>query len=201
MTALYSGTTCPFSQRCRIVLLEKELNIPIINVDLFNKPEKLAEMNPYNQVPVLVDRDLELFESNIINEYIEDRFPQPRLIPSDAAMRARTRLYLHRFDEELFVHVKSLDHGTAKQQDHARLAISEQLTKISPLFSKQNFLLGDEFSILDVVLSPLLWRLAHYQITLPKQSAPILKYAERIFSRPSFLNSLTADEKAMRDTV
>ena len=201
MTTLYSGTTCPFSQRCRIVLLEKDLDIPIINVDLFNKPEKLAAMNPYNQVPVLVDRDLELFESNIINEYIEDRFPQPQLIPTDVAMRARTRLYLHRFDQELFTQVTILDHGTAKQQEVARSTISEQLTQIAPVFSKQQYLLGNEFSILDVVLSPLLWRLAHYQITLPKQCAPLLQYAERIFSRPSFMESLTADEKAMRDVI
>lgn len=201
MTILYSGTTCPFSQRCRIVLLEKGLDIPVVNVDLFNKPEKLAEMNPYNQVPILVDRNLELFESNIINEYIEDRFPQPQLIPADAAMRARTRLYLHRFDQELFTQVKILDHGTTKQQEVARSTIREQLTQISPVFSKQQYLLGNEFSILDVVLSPLLWRLPHYKITLPKESASLLQYAERVFSRPSFKNSLTADEKAMRDAV
>ena len=81
MMTLYSGTACPFSQRCRIVFLEKGIDVRIINVDLFDKPEKLVEMNPYNQVPVLVDRDLILFESNVINEYLEDRFPHPQLIP------------------------------------------------------------------------------------------------------------------------
>lgn len=197
MTVLYSGSTCPFSQRCRIVLLEKELDIEIINVDLFDKPEKLAEMNPYNQVPVLVDRDLELFESNIINEYLEDRFPQPQLIPVDPPMRARTRLYLHRFDEELFSRVKILDQGNAKEQVVARSMIAAHLTQISPVFSKQQFLLGNEFSILDAVMSPLLWRLGHYQIELPKQAADLRQYAERVFSRASFINSLTADEKAM----
>jgi len=197
MMTLYSGTTCPFSQRCRIVILEKGIEVQIVNVDLFNKPEKLVEMNPYNQVPVLVERDLVLFESNIINEYIEDRFPHPQLVPSDPVMRARTRLYSYRFEQELFSQVQLLERGVAKQQESARTIIAEQLTQIGPIFSQQKYILGDEFSILDVTLAPLLWRLSHYQIALPKQGAPLLQYADRVFSRKSFMDSLTAAEKAM----
>ncbi len=100
---LYSGTTDPFSQRCRIVLHEKGMDFQIIDVDLDHKPEDLAVMNPYNQVPVLVERDLVLHESNIINEYIDERFPHPQLMPADPVMRARARLFLHRFEKELFV--------------------------------------------------------------------------------------------------
>jgi len=198
MMTLYSGTTCPFSQRCRIVFLEKGVDVNIINVDLFNKPEKLAVMNPHNQVPVLEDRDLVIFESNIINEYIEDRFPHPPLYPTDLMMRARTRLYLFRFEQELFTQVQFLERGTASQKEHARQVIKEQLTQIAPVFAKQKYILGDEFSILDVVLAPLLWRLPHYEVVLPKQCAPLLEYAERIFSRQSYKDSLTAAEKAMR---
>src|SRR5262245_32895122 len=135
MATLYSGTTCPFSQRCRIVLLEKGIDVQLIHVDLHHKPEELAELNPYNQVPVLVERDLALFESNVINEYWEDRFPHPQLFPIDIPMRARTRLYLLRFEQELFTHVKALDHGTPKQQESARHSISEQLTQIAPVFA------------------------------------------------------------------
>src|SRR5256885_1828949 len=91
MMTLYSGTTCPFSQRCRIVLYEKGMDFQIIDVDLYNKPEDLAVMNPYNRTPVLVERDLILYESNIINEYIDDRFPHPQLMPADPVMRARAR--------------------------------------------------------------------------------------------------------------
>ena len=200
MLTLYSGTTCPFSQRCRIFALEKGIDLKIINVDLFNKPEKLVSINPYNEVPALIDRDLELFESNIINEYIEDRFPDPQLIPADVAMRARTRLYLHRFEQELFSQVKILDHGTAKEKELARSTIIAHLVQISPVLAKQPYLLGNDFSVLDIVLGPLLWRLGHYQITLPKEGQALLQYAERVFQRPSFLNSLTADEKAMRQT-
>ncbi|HVK56142.1 MAG TPA: glutathione S-transferase N-terminal domain-containing protein [Burkholderiales bacterium] len=198
MMTLYSGTTCPFSQRCRIVLFEKGMDFQIIDVDLFNKPEDLAVMNPYNRVPVLVERDLILYESNIINEYIDERFPHPQLMPADPVMRARARLFLFRFEQELFTHVQVLEHGTAKQQEKARFVIKENLTQIAPIFTKQKYMLGEEFSMLDVAVAPLLWRLEHYQVPMTKQAAPLLKYAERIFSRQAFIDSMTAAEKAMR---
>lgn len=195
---LYSGTTCPFSQRCRVVLFEKGMDFQIIDVDLFNKPEDLGVMNPYNRVPVLVERDLILYESNIINEYIDERFPHPQLMPADPVMRARARLFLFRFEQELFTHVAILEHGTVKQQDKARFIIRENLTQIAPIFAKQKYMLGEEFSMLDVAVAPLLWRLEHYQIAMAKPAAPLLKYAERIFFRQAFIDSMTAAEKAMR---
>ncbi len=200
MMTLYSGITCPFSQRCRIVLFEKGMDFEIKDVDIFNKPEDLAIMNPYNQVPVLVERDLILHESNIINEYIDERFPHPQLMPGDPIMRARGRLILYRFERELFTHVQTLENpaSTNKEQNKAREAITEGLTVLSPLFTKQKYILGDDFSMVDVALSPLLWRLDHYGINLGKSAAPILKYGERIFQRDSFIEALTAAEKAMR---
>lgn len=99
MMTLYSGITCPFSQRCRFVLYEKGMDFEIKDVDVFNKPEDLALMNPYNQVPVLVERDLILHESNIINEYIDERFPHPQLMPGDPVMRGRGRLVLYRMEK------------------------------------------------------------------------------------------------------
>ena len=198
MMTLYSGTTCPFSQRCRFVLYEKGMDFQIIDVDLFNKPEDLAVMNPYNQVPVLVERDLILYESNIINEYIDDRFPHPQLMPADPAMRARARLFLYRFEQEMFSHVLALEKGTQKQADKGRQVIRDSLTQISPVFAKQKYMLGEEFSMLDVAIAPLLWRLDHYGIQLGKQAAPLMKYAERLFSRPGYIDALTASEKVMR---
>ncbi|MES2355567.1 MAG: glutathione S-transferase N-terminal domain-containing protein [Pseudomonadota bacterium] len=198
MMKLYSGTTCPFSQRCRIVFCEKGEDVQIINVDLFDKPQALLAMHPYDQVPVLIDRDLVLCESNIINEYIEERFPHPQLISGDHVVRARARLFLYRVEQELFSHIQPLEHGTAKQQESARRLITEHLTQITPVFSKQKYLLGNEFSMLDVAMAPLLWRLPHYQIAMPKQAGPLMEYAERVFSRPAFINSMTAAEKAMR---
>lgn len=198
MMTLYSGTTCPFSQRCRIVLFEKGMDFQIIDVDLQNKPEDLAVMNPYNQVPVLVERDLILHESNIINEYIDERFPHPQLMPADPVMRARARLFLYRFEQELFAHISDVVKGNQKAADKARAIIRDNLTQLAPIFAKQKYMLGDEFSMLDVAIAPLLWRLDYFGIELPKQAAPLLKYAERIFSRPAYIEAMTPSEKAMR---
>lgn len=195
---LYSGTSCPFSQRCRIVLYEKGMDFQVIDVDLHDKPEDLAVMNPYNKVPVLVERDLILHEANIINEYIDERFPHPQLMPADPVMRARARLFLYRFEEELFSHVGVIEHGSQKAADKSRAIIRDNLTQLVPLFVKQKFMLGEEYSMLDVAIAPLLWRLEHYAITLPKQAAPLLKYAERLFVRPAFIEALTPSEKVMR---
>ena len=198
MMTLYSGTTDPFSQRCRIVLHEKGMDFQIIDVDLDHKPEDLAVMNPYNQVPVLVERDLVLHESNIINEYIDERFPHPQLMPADPVMRARARLFLFRFEQELFNHVQTLESGTQKAQEKARLYVRENLIQIAPIFVKQKYMLGEEFSMLDVAIAPLLWRLDYYGVQMPKQAAPLMKYAERLFARPAFSEALTSAERGMR---
>lgn len=198
MMTLYSGTTDPYSHRCRIVLFEKGMDFQVIDVDLANKPEDLAIINPYNQVPVLVERDLVLQQANIINEYIDERFPHPQLMPADPVMRARARLFLHNFEEQLFDHIADIESGNAKTADKARSIVRDNLTQLVPLFSKQQYILGDEFSMLDVAIAPLLWRLGHYGLELPKQAAPLLKYAERIFSRPAYIDAMTPSEKAMR---
>ncbi len=198
MMTLYSGTTDPYSHRCRIVLFEKGMDFQVIDVDLANKPEDLAVINPHNEVPVLVERDLVLQQANIINEYIDERFPHPQLMPADPVMRARARLFLHNFEEQLFSHIADIESGDQKLADKARAAIRDNLTQIVPLFTKQQYMLGDEFSMLDVAIAPLLWRLGHYGIELPKQAAPLLKYAERIFSRPAYIEAMTPSEKAMR---
>jgi len=198
MMTLYSGTADPYSHRCRIVLFEKGMDFQVIDVDLANKPEDLAIINPHNEVPVLVERDLVLQQANIINEYIDERFPHPQLMPADPVMRARARLFLHNFEEQLFSHIADFESGNQKAADKARATIRDNLTQIVPLFSKQQYILGDEFSMLDVALAPLLWRLGHYGVELPKQAAPLLKYAERIFSRPAYIEAMTPSEKAMR---
>lgn len=198
MMILYSGTSCPFSHRCRIVLHEKGMDFEIRDVDLHDKPEEIAAMNPYNQVPIMVERDLTLYESNIINEYIDERFPHPQLMPADPVMRARARLFLFNFEHDLFSHIHDVMEGSQKVAEKARAMIRDNLSQIAPLFTKQKYMLGEEYSMLDVAIAPLLWRLDHYGIQLPKQAAPMLKYAERIFSRPAFIDALTPVEKAMR---
>ncbi len=203
MMVLYSGTTCPFSQRCRFVLFEKGMDFEIRDVDLFNKPEDISIMNPYGQVPILVERDLILYESNIINEYIDERFPHPQLMPPDPVMRSRARLFLFNFERELFVHVQALEKREppkdgGKAMEKARQQIRDRLTQLSPIFLKNKYMLGDDFSMLDVAIAPLLWRLDHYGIEMPKTAAPLLRYAERMFARPGYIEALTPSEKVMR---
>ena len=147
MMVLYSGSTDPFSQRCRFVLFEKGMDFEIRDIDLYHKPEDIKVMNPYGEVPILVERDLVLYESNIINEYIDERFPHPQLMPPDPVERARTRLLLFNLEREIFKHVHTLD---------------------------------------------------YYGIELPPAGMPVQKYAERVFSRPAFIEALTPSERVMR---
>ncbi len=198
MMTLYSGTTDPFSQRCRIVLFEKGMDFQVIDVDIYNKPEDLAVMNPYNKVPVLVERDLILYDANIINEYIDERFPHPQMMPADSAMRARARLFLQGFENDLYCHISTIEQGAQKVADKARKVVGDNLMQLAPIFAKHKFMLGDEYSILDVAIAPLLWRLDYYGIQLGKEAAPLMKYAERLFSRPAYIEAMTAAEKAMR---
>lgn len=197
MMTLYSGTTCPFSHRCRIVLFEKGMDFDVIDVDLLHKADDSASINPYGKVPVLVERDLVLYQANIINEYIDERFPHPQLMPPDPVMRARARLFLHQFEQELYGHIGAVEQG-GKAADKGRALIRDNLTQLSQILSKQKFLLGEEFSMLDVAIAPLLWRLEHYGIHMSRDAAPLMKYAERIFSRQGFIDALTASERAMR---
>ncbi|MDP2028578.1 MAG: glutathione S-transferase N-terminal domain-containing protein [Thiobacillus sp.] len=198
MMTLYSGSTCPYSHRCRIVLFEKDMDFEVIDVDMHNKPEEIASISPSGKTPVLVERDLILTESNIINEYIDERFPHPQLMPPDPVMRARARLVLFNFEHDLFTHVDTLQHSLGKASDKARTEIRDSLSQLSPILTKQKYLMNDEFSMLDVAIAPLLWRLEHYGIELPKVAAPVLKYRERLFSRPAFISALTPTEKALR---
>ena len=200
MMVLFSGSTCPFSHRCRFVLNEKACDFEIQDVDLYNKPPEIDAMNPYGDVPILVERDRTLYNPNIINEYIDERFPHPQLMPADPIQRARARLFLYTFERELFSFVRVLENRdeTEKRKAIARNQIREQLMQLSPVFAKNKFLMGDEFTMLDVMMAPLLWRLGYYGIDLPKSAAPLLKYAESIFARPAFIASMTPSEKVMR---
>ena len=198
MMTLYSGSTDPYSHRCRIVLFEKDMDFEVIDVDMHNKPEEIASISPSGKMPVLVERDLILTESNIINEYIDERFPHPQLMPPDPVMRARARLVLFNFEHDLFTHVNTLEHTLSKSADKARQEIRDSLSQLTPILTKQKYLMNDEFSMLDVAIAPLLWRLEHYGIELPKVAAPVLKYRERLFSRPAFISELTPTEKALR---
>ena len=195
---LYSGTVCPYSHRTRIVVFEKDIECQIVFVDEKKKPRELADLNPYNDVPTMSDRDLVLYGSHIINEYLDERLPHPPLMPVDPVTRAKARLLLMRFDRDWYDVLGDITTDDKKQTVRARNTIRDGLTVISPLFKQQQFILGEEFSLVDCCLAPLLWRLPALGIELPKQARPILDYAERLFERKSFQQSLTEQEKELR---
>ena len=198
MMKLYSNSTDPFSHRCRIVLFEKGMDFEVVDVDLTNKPEDLSTLSPYSDYPVLVERDLILTDANIINEYIDERFPHPQLMPPDPVMRARARLFLKDFESQLFINMSDLESQDTEVSEYARKKVTDILMQISPILGKQAYLLHEEYSMLDVAIAPLLWRLEHYNIKLPSSCAPLLKYADKIFQRPLFEEAMSPSEKAMR---
>lgn len=195
---LYSGADDPYSHRTRIVLFEKDVECRIVEVDLNKRPRELADLNPYNQVPTIVDRDLVLYDSLIINEYLDERLPHPPLMPVDPVSRGRARLMLMRFDRDWYGLLPQITSGERKLVTRARNVLRDGLTVISQIFKEQPYVLGDEFSLVDCCLAPILWRLRAYGINLPRQAKPILDYAERIFERKSFELSLTETEREIR---
>ncbi len=193
--ALYSGMECVFSHGCRIVLFEKEVECQIIYMnDDDEASEGLAELNPYNETPTLLDRDLVLYGAQIINEYLDERLPHPPLMPVDPVNRGRARLMMMRFCREWLspLHENRLHEPGMKQ------AIRDGLIAMSPVLSEQAYMLGDEYSLVDSYLSPLLWRLSALKINLPRQAKPVLEYADRLFERPAFAASLSEVERELR---
>ena len=195
---LYSGASDSYSHRTRIVLFEKDVECQIVEVDPNKKPRELADLNPYNQVPTMVDRDLVLYESSIINEYLDERLPHPPLMPVDPVSRARARLMLLRFDRDWYSLLPEIESTDKKSGQRVRNILRDGLSVVSPIFKDQAFALGEEFSLVDCSLAPILWRLDHYGVQLPRQAKPILDYAERLFARKAFKLSLTEVEKEMR---
>ena len=198
---LYAGTTDPHSHRTRIVLYEKDVECQVVEVDIRKKPREIGEINPYNTVPTMIDRDLVLYESHIINEYLDERLPHPPLMPVDPVSRAKARLMLMRFDRDWYSLLPDLLSSDKKRAQNSRNVLRDGLTVISPVFKEQPFILGPEFSLVDCSLAPILWRLPLYGIELPRQAKPIMDYADRVFARKSFKLSLTDAERDMRPRV
>ncbi len=195
---LFSGDTDPYSHRVRIVLAEKGINVDIVTVEEGNLPEDLIDLNPYHSVPTLVDRDLALYGSNVVMEYLDERFPHPPLMPVDPVSRATNRLMLYRIEKDLYQLLDTVNEGGEKAAAKAKKEIREYLISASPVFEAKPFFLSEEFSLVDCALAPLLWRLPLLGISLPKQATALEAYAERIFTRESFVQSLTEKEREMR---
>ncbi len=195
---LYSGPTCLQSHSCRIVLFEKDVECQVRFLAPGENPEELAELNPYQETPTLLDRELVLYGAQIINEYLDERLPHPPLMPVDPVSRGRARLMMMRLQRDWFDRLPVIESGERRQANKARQYIRDGLISISPVFAEQPYMLGEEYGLVDCVIAPLLWRLPLYQIELPRQARPLIDYAERLFARKAFQQSLSEAEKEMR---
>jgi len=198
--ACYSDPADHYSHRVRYVLAVKGVNVEIIDVDPARCPVKLTEVNPYASVPTLVDRDLALYEPNVITEYLEERYPHPPLLPVYPVARANTRLLVHRVQRDWCSLVDRItDQRVAEAlRAQARKELRESLTGVSPVFAEKPFFMSDEISLVDCCLLPILWRLHALGIELPRAAKPLLDYMEINFAREAFQVSLSAVERGMR---
>lgn len=197
---LYASPDAIQSHRTRIVLAEKGISIDIVNVNGADLPEDLLDINPYHSVPTLVDRGLVLYDSRVIMEYLDERFPHPPLMPVDPVSRAHVRLALYRVERDWYTVVEQIQQaGDRKQVAQARKVLQESLLSSAEIFAAKRFFLNDEFTLVDASISPVLWRLPLLGIELNGNAAqPIRKYMDRIFATRSFRESLTEAEREMR---
>lgn len=194
--ALYSSDTCMESHRVRFVLAEKGINVDIVNVSEDpSAAEDLAELNPYNQAPTLVDRDLVLYDAGVINDYLDERYPHPPLMPVDPVSRAQLRLIHFRVLRDWFAQAREVEATSGKRGEKSRKQLRESIIASNDMFKMFDFVLSPELTLVDCTLGPLMWRLPYYGIKLGKPGASIEAYAHRIFSRTSFKASLTQAER------
>jgi len=194
---LFSDSTDIYSHRVRIVLAEKGINVDIVYVDPATPPEDLIELNPYATVPTLVDRDLVLYDSQVIMEYLDERFPHPPLMPVDPVSRGNTRMTLKRIQKDWDTLVDVIERDGSQAAAKARKELQESLTVVTPIFEQKPFFMSDEFSLMDCTVAPILWRLQKYGIELPSSTKALKEYAKRIFKMDSFQASLSEVEREM----
>ncbi|NUY57248.1 stringent starvation protein A [Salinivibrio sp. MA351] len=198
---LFSDASDLYSHQVRIVLAEKGVSVEIELVDPNNLPEDLVDLNPYNSVPTLIDRELALYNADIIMEYLDERFPHPPLMPVYPVARAQSRLMMYRIKRNWYTLVDQIMQGSADEADKARKQLREELLALAPVFAEDPYFLSEEFSLVDCYLAPLLWRLPALGIELTGQGSKQVKdYMTRLFERDSFLASLTEAEREMRLT-
>lgn len=192
---LYSGAFDPYSHRVRLVLAEKGVNVDVIDVNPAETPADLLQLNPYGTFPTMVDRDLVLYEPNIIIEYLDERFPHPPLLPVYPVARAKSRQMMFRIERDWYSLLQQIENGgNEREAKVARKQLQDSLVSLAPLFAGKPYFLSDEFTLVDCCIAPLLWRLPKLGIELPAAAKAITSYADRLFKRPTFKASLSEAE-------
>ncbi|PKH00280.1 stringent starvation protein SspA [Paraglaciecola sp. MB-3u-78] len=198
---LFSDTIDIYSHQARIVLAEKGVGVEISFTVPDELPEDLLELNPYGTVPTLVDRELVLYNSHIIMEYLDERFPHPPLMPVYPVSRGQSRLTMHRIQNDWYTLAEKI---MAKKGDleATRNELREAFLSLAPLFAETPYFMSEEFSLVDCYLAPLLWRLPALGIELTGTGSKDVKaYMKRIFERPSFIASLTDQEREIHNPL
>jgi RNA polymerase-associated protein len=196
--ALYSSSESIECHRVRFVLAEKGINVEIVDVDIDQSAAAdLAELNPYNETPTLVDRDLLLHDATVINDYLDERYPHPPLMPVDPVSRARLRLVHYRILRDWYPLAHEIEASTPRKAEKPKKQLKESIIAANELFKHGTYILGDELSLIDCTLAPLFWRLPVYGINLGKPGVAVQGYIQRLISRPSFKTSLTIAEREL----
>lgn len=199
---LFSGALDHYSHRVRIVLAEKGVAVEVVDVNTPHLPGDVADINPYNELPTLVDRELVLYEPNVMMEYLDERFPHPPLLPVYPVARAQSRLWLYRIERDWCGHVDTLLAGKEKEATLARVRkeLRDSLLALSPMFDHKPYaFMSDEYTLVDCAMAAILWRLPLLGIELPpKQAKGLLKYCERLYRRDGFQASLSDREREIR---
>jgi RNA polymerase-associated protein len=194
---LYAGSNCLYGHACRIVLKEKDVDCDVL--DPAADPEfDLTELNPYGESPTLIDRELVLYGDNVITEFLDERLPHPPLMPLDPIGRGRARLLIGRLQRDWLGEVKRLLDEGKPLNKRLKKSLWDGLLAMSPNFLVQRYAMGNEFSLVDCYLAPLLWRLSVMDVTLPRQGQAVMDYSERLFERSTFQASLNSLERDMR---
>ena len=194
---LFSGPQDHLSHRVRIVMAEKGIVHEVESVDISDPQEEFLKLSPYQLLPTIADRDLTLFGSKVIMEYLDERFPHPPLMPVDPVARAQARQMIERIDLDWSKRIEEIEQGGDKVAAQARSSLTESITMLAPLFAQSQFFMSDDFSLVDCSLAPILWRLKSLKITLPLSAKAVTDYAERLFDRDSFMESLTEEEREL----
>ena len=197
---LFSGAKDPSSHRVRLMAKEKDIPMEIVEVDLEDMPEDLLELNPYGTLPTLVDRELVLYDPQVIIEYLDERFPHPPLMSVDPTSKARARQMLRQIEKEWYPLIDTIANDKdAAEVKKARRDLLERLIQLIPVFDHKEYFMSDDYSLVDVSMAVLLWRLPSLGIELPRTAKSIFDYADKVLSREAFQESLSDDELDMRE--